>query len=171
MPIWVNYPNLPLNCWSMDLLSRISSYLGIPLYVDECTTKVDRISFARVLIEMDVARELPKKIKVKDPNGRTFEQSVQYEWVPEYCSKCMQIGHKMPGKGGTKTKSRPKASGQMVQKKTNDGQLDKGSRQNELEHGAKSKEMQTNEEIETGYRLVLKRQQEMVQVHRIGHML
>ncbi|KAH0689391.1 hypothetical protein KY289_016749 [Solanum tuberosum] len=70
--VWVKYPNLPLNCWSGDSLSRISSGLGISLYADECTSKVDRISYARVLIEMDVARELPKKIKVEDPNGRTF---------------------------------------------------------------------------------------------------
>ncbi|KAG5626988.1 hypothetical protein H5410_012206 [Solanum commersonii] len=55
VPIWVKYPNLPLSCWSMDSLSRISSRLGEPLYADECSTKVDRISFARVLIEMDVA--------------------------------------------------------------------------------------------------------------------
>lgn len=26
--IWVKYPNLPLSCWSMDSLSRISSGLG-----------------------------------------------------------------------------------------------------------------------------------------------
>ncbi|KAH0664989.1 hypothetical protein KY285_026195 [Solanum tuberosum] len=86
------YPNLPLSCWSMDSLSRISSGLGEPLYADECTTKVDRISFARVLIEMDVTRELPRKLKVEEPNGRVFEQEVQYEWVSEYCAKCMQVG-------------------------------------------------------------------------------
>ncbi|KAK6802944.1 hypothetical protein RDI58_000728 [Solanum bulbocastanum] len=88
LPIWVKYPNIPLNCWSMDSLSRISSGLGEPLYVDECTTKVDRISFAWVLIEMNVAKELPRKLKVEDPNGRVFEQIVQYEWVPEYSDKC-----------------------------------------------------------------------------------
>lgn len=80
VPIWVKYPNLPLNCWSMDSSSWISSGLGIPLYADECTTKVDCISFAPVLIEMDVVRELPRKLKVEDPNGRVFEQVVQYEW-------------------------------------------------------------------------------------------
>ncbi|KAK6773645.1 hypothetical protein RDI58_028883 [Solanum bulbocastanum] len=86
VPISVKYPNLPLSCWSVDSLSRISSGLGEPLYADECTTKVDRISFARVLIEMDVSRELPRNLKVKDPNGRVFEQVVQYEWVLEYCA-------------------------------------------------------------------------------------
>ncbi|WMV19307.1 hypothetical protein MTR67_012692 [Solanum verrucosum] len=42
------------------LHSRISSGLGASLYADECTTKMDRISYARVFVEMDVARELPK---------------------------------------------------------------------------------------------------------------
>ncbi|KAH0724790.1 hypothetical protein KY284_000655 [Solanum tuberosum] len=106
VPIWVKYPNLPLSCWSMDSLRRISSGLGEPLYADECTTKVDRISFARVLIEMDVARELPRKLKVEEPNGRVFEQEVQYEWVPEYCAKCMQVGHKCHGKEVGKVQSR-----------------------------------------------------------------
>ncbi|KAG5614545.1 hypothetical protein H5410_014369 [Solanum commersonii] len=113
IPIWVKYPNLPLSCWCMDSLSRISSGLGEPLYADECTTKVDRISFAKVLIEMDVARELPRKLKVEDPSGRCFEQVVQYEWVPKYCAKCMQVEHKCNGKEGVKvqrkvTKWQPK---------------------------------------------------------------
>ncbi|KAK6791684.1 hypothetical protein RDI58_010765 [Solanum bulbocastanum] len=72
--IWVKYPNLSLNCWSMDWLSIISSGLGVPVYVDECTTKVEKISFAKVLVEMDVARELPKKLKVEDPNGRALNK-------------------------------------------------------------------------------------------------
>ncbi|KAG5620014.1 hypothetical protein H5410_005232 [Solanum commersonii] len=105
VPIWVKYPNLPLSCWSQDSLSRISSGLGVPLYADECTTKVERISFARVLVEMDVARELPKKLKVEDPHGRVFEQAVQYEWIPEYCTKCMQVGHQCNKEEGNKPKT------------------------------------------------------------------
>ncbi|KAG5620619.1 hypothetical protein H5410_005837 [Solanum commersonii] len=121
VPIWVKYPNLPLSCWSMDSLSRISSGLEEPLYADECTTKVDRVSFARVLIEMDVARELPRRLKVEDPSGRCFEQAVQYEWVPEYCAKCMQVGHKCNGKEGVKvqrkvTKWQPKVDTNKTKK-------------------------------------------------------
>uniref|UniRef100_M1BIT4 Endonuclease/exonuclease/phosphatase n=1 Tax=Solanum tuberosum TaxID=4113 RepID=M1BIT4_SOLTU len=110
VPIWVKYPNLPLSCWSQDSLSRISSGLGVPLYADECTTKVERISFARVLVEMDVARELPKKLKVEDPNGRVFEQAVQYEWIPEYYTKCMQVGHQCNKEEGNKPKVAPRWS-------------------------------------------------------------
>ncbi|KAK6780278.1 hypothetical protein RDI58_022462 [Solanum bulbocastanum] len=28
-----------------------------------------------------------------DPNGRVFTQKVQYDWVPEYCGTCLQLGH------------------------------------------------------------------------------
>ncbi|KAG5580707.1 hypothetical protein H5410_051334 [Solanum commersonii] len=111
----------------MDYLSRISSGLGEPLYADECTMKVDRISYARVLIEMDVARELPKKLKVEDPNGRMFEQAVQYEWVPKYCTKCMQVGHKCHVKEGDRTAPlkivsmwQPKVDGGSVEEKQGD---------------------------------------------------
>ncbi|XP_019256569.1 PREDICTED: uncharacterized protein LOC109235000 [Nicotiana attenuata] len=73
---------------------KISSGLGIPLYADACTTQVDRISYARVLVEMNVAKELPRSIKVTDPNGREFVQEIAYDWVPEFCNKCIQVGHK-----------------------------------------------------------------------------
>ncbi|KAK4731697.1 hypothetical protein R3W88_024685 [Solanum pinnatisectum] len=97
---------LPLCCWSQDSLSRISSGLGFPLYADEFTAKVDRISFDIVLMEMDVSGELPKKLKVEDPNGRVFEQVIQYEWIPEYCTKCMQVGRQCNRNKGTKPKKK-----------------------------------------------------------------
>lgn len=55
---------------------------------------------------MDVARELPRKLKVEEPNERVFEQGVQYKWVPEYCAKCMQVGHKCHGKEVVKVQAR-----------------------------------------------------------------
>lgn len=54
-------PNLPLNCWSDNSLSRIGSVLGIPIYAHECTTKVLRVSFSRILVEMDVTKAIPQK--------------------------------------------------------------------------------------------------------------
>lgn len=93
IPLWVKFPKLPLNCWCMESLSRISSVLGNLLYADECTSKLERISFARVLIEMDVTKPLPNTIIAKDPNGRIFEQTIWYDWQPEYCNTCLQLGH------------------------------------------------------------------------------
>lgn len=44
IPIWVKFPNLPLNYWSEDSLCRIRSVLGVTLYLDECTSKGLRFS-------------------------------------------------------------------------------------------------------------------------------
>ncbi|XP_075112274.1 uncharacterized protein LOC142182167 [Nicotiana tabacum] len=93
IPIWVRLPNLPLNCWGAKSLSRINSILGVPLYADAFTTQLDRISYARVLIEVDVTKELPKVMKVTYPNGRVFVQEMTYDWVPVVCTTCMQVGH------------------------------------------------------------------------------
>ncbi|KAH0709082.1 hypothetical protein KY284_010509 [Solanum tuberosum] len=101
IPIWVKFPNLPLNCWGMQSLSRLSSWLSIPLYADECTTQIDRVSYARVLVKMDISQKMPTEVKVEDLNGREFTQKVVYEWVPAYCSKCLIIGHKCQPKGDT----------------------------------------------------------------------
>ncbi|KAH0657995.1 hypothetical protein KY289_026743 [Solanum tuberosum] len=77
VPLWIKLPNLPLNCWNSVLLSKIGSSLGNPLYADECTTQTSRISFARILIEMDITRILPIVIKIKDPKGKVLEQQVR----------------------------------------------------------------------------------------------
>nr|XP_009590938.1 uncharacterized protein LOC104088038 [Nicotiana tomentosiformis] len=94
VPLWIKLPNLPLNCWSMSSLSRIGSCLGIPLYADKCTSCVARVSYARLLVEMDIIRGLPDSVTVPDPNGQAFEQAIEYDWVPAYCSICLQVGHK-----------------------------------------------------------------------------
>lgn len=74
-------------------LSRIASGLGCLIYTDECTTNTERIFNARVLIEMDITKELPKSITLQDPSGKEFEQTVVYDWLPQYCKKCLMVGH------------------------------------------------------------------------------
>ncbi|WMV29785.1 hypothetical protein MTR67_023170, partial [Solanum verrucosum] len=47
---------------------RIASAIGFPLLADECTTKQTRISYARMLIEVNVTKPIPQQITVMDPN-------------------------------------------------------------------------------------------------------
>nr|XP_009612723.1 uncharacterized protein LOC104105983 [Nicotiana tomentosiformis] len=89
----VKLPNMPLKCWSERSLSKIGSGLGKPIYADECTSKAERISYSRLLIEMDVSRPLPGTIKVCDPIGKIIDQPLAYDWKPQYCHICCQIGH------------------------------------------------------------------------------
>ncbi|KAK6791272.1 hypothetical protein RDI58_010353 [Solanum bulbocastanum] len=72
IPIWVKFPNLPMNCWDCDSLSRIASAIGISVFADECTTNQRRISFAIMLVEVNVTKPLPDKINVMDPTRKTI---------------------------------------------------------------------------------------------------
>ncbi|XP_060210421.1 uncharacterized protein LOC132637331 [Lycium barbarum] len=93
IPLWVKLPKLPVSCWSSVSLSKIASTLGILLFADECTTNQTRISYARMLIKVDVTRPVPDFIPVMDPSGQVFQQQVGFEWKPEYCEKCLKLGH------------------------------------------------------------------------------
>nr|XP_016466283.1 PREDICTED: uncharacterized protein LOC107789027 [Nicotiana tabacum]XP_016466284.1 PREDICTED: uncharacterized protein LOC107789027 [Nicotiana tabacum] len=93
IPLWVRFPNLPINCWSMKALRKIGSTLGNPVYADECTTGSIRISYTRMLIEMNITKPLPRSVKLQDPKGRLILQEVTYDWEPKYCTKCLKIGH------------------------------------------------------------------------------
>ncbi|KAK4720322.1 hypothetical protein R3W88_018660 [Solanum pinnatisectum] len=114
IPILVKFPYLPLNYWGVQSLCRIRSGLGIPIYIDECTTQVDKISYARLLIEMDITRTLPTEIKVEDPNGRSFKQVVKYEWVLSYCRTCLIIGHTCK-RDDAEIKAKPKQNKQKIE--------------------------------------------------------
>ncbi|XP_070005030.1 uncharacterized protein [Nicotiana sylvestris] len=91
IPLWVRFPNLPINCWSMKALSKIGNILGNPVYADECITSSIRISYARMLIEMDITKPLPRSVKLQDPKERLIQQEVTYDWEPKYYTKCLKI--------------------------------------------------------------------------------
>ncbi|XP_019255012.1 PREDICTED: uncharacterized protein LOC109233580 [Nicotiana attenuata] len=93
IPLWVRFPKLPMNCWSGNSLSRIASTIGIPMFADECTAKQTRISYARILIEVNVTKPLPTSIPVMNEGGVMFEQVVEYDWKPDFCEKCLKAGH------------------------------------------------------------------------------
>ncbi|XP_015169869.1 uncharacterized protein [Solanum tuberosum] len=116
IPLWVKIPNLPLNCWNSVVLSNIGSSLGNPLYADECTTQTSRISFARILVEVDVTRPLAKVIKIKYPKGRIVEQKVWYEWKPMFCQKCLQVGHSCVDKPTAPIQVQKQGQGQRQRK-------------------------------------------------------
>lgn len=76
------------------------------MFADECTSKGLRISFARVLVEIDVTQDLPKEVMVEDPNGRYFKQRVMYEWLPPYCKKCSMLRHNFGVSAGVRDNPR-----------------------------------------------------------------
>lgn len=104
VPLWVKFPRLPVSCWSGDSLSRIANALGVPLFADEYATNQSRISFARMVIEVNVTKPIPESIAVMDPSGQVFHQPVLFDWKPKYCEKCLTVGHNCVKKAQTQKK-------------------------------------------------------------------
>lgn len=67
--------------------------LGNPLCANECTSKIKRISYAKVRIELDVTKEILQVVHVEHLDGRLFKQRVTYKWLPYFCIKCYEVGH------------------------------------------------------------------------------
>ena len=82
VPVWVKFPNLPLKCWSLKCLSKIASVLGKPVQSDMLTSSMSRLSYTRVLMEVNLLSDLPYSIKVTLPNGSILHQQVVYETLP-----------------------------------------------------------------------------------------
>lgn len=93
LPIWIQLPGLPWEFWTVEMLSKIGSVCGKPLYCDKCTLSKVKLGFARILVEMEATGEFPECIELADENGKGFMQKVVYEWRPLVCSKCRKFGH------------------------------------------------------------------------------
>ncbi|XVF38751.1 hypothetical protein REPUB_Repub20aG0128700 [Reevesia pubescens] len=91
--VWVNLFNEPLELFTKWGLSYISSALGYPLYMDKVTTSHQRLAYARVCVEVDAGKEIPKLIKVKLKNGDFTYVSVEIPWLPSTCTRCKTFGY------------------------------------------------------------------------------
>ncbi|XP_060187471.1 uncharacterized protein LOC132616806 [Lycium barbarum] len=93
IPLWVMFPGLPVHCWAKENLGRIASYLGKPLCTDRLTAQYECISYARMLIEMDITREIPDEMPIEMPDGSIRYQVIDYDWKPKFCQDCNHFGH------------------------------------------------------------------------------
>lgn len=93
IPVLVQFPNLKKRFWPAKVLSKLASYVGRPVAADPLTIARTRLSYARLLVEVDVQGSLPKLIPITGPAGETMVQPVRYEFRMPKCSKCHMTGH------------------------------------------------------------------------------
>ncbi|XP_074305562.1 uncharacterized protein LOC141640780 [Silene latifolia] len=93
VPIWVLFPDLDPFLWTEDTLSKMASLIGKPLFADYPATMKTRLSFAGVLVEVDIASELSKTVTIKTPFIDHSVQRIHYEWLPYHCKGCGKLGH------------------------------------------------------------------------------
>ncbi|XP_020263343.1 uncharacterized protein LOC109839325 [Asparagus officinalis] len=94
-PMWIQLPNLRLNLRSSTGISKVASLIGKPISTDKLTATRQRLSYARVLIEVKLPLNdsLPDQLTIKGPDGSSYVQPVIYEYKPKWCTICCKIGH------------------------------------------------------------------------------
>ncbi|XP_020242621.1 uncharacterized protein LOC109820840 [Asparagus officinalis] len=93
--MWVQFPSLRLNLWTPIGISKIASIIGNPITTDKLTATRQRLSYARVLLEVELPLKeaLPDIIEIQGPDGKIYNQKVIYEFKPRWCSWCNVVGH------------------------------------------------------------------------------
>ena len=99
VPIWIKLPGLPLDCWNARALGKIVSKVGKPISTDKLTLSKERISFARVLVEVDASEDIISEVEVRLPTGEVYQQLVIPELIPKFCKRCKTFGHMEGGCG------------------------------------------------------------------------
>ncbi|XP_057468132.1 uncharacterized protein LOC130757384 [Actinidia eriantha] len=92
-PIWVQLRNVPYTLWNHVIFGKIYSKIGRPIHMDKMTTKKERVTYARCLVEVDMAKELTHSVMLHLPEGEEHEQRIYYESLPRYCPQCNVLGH------------------------------------------------------------------------------
>lgn len=92
IPLSRRFPDLPLS-WTEDSLSRLACVLGTPLYADHITSTQDRITYARVLAEIDITQPYSKEVTVENEKGNKTKQKVELEGQPSFRARCKGLDH------------------------------------------------------------------------------
>ncbi|KAJ6370147.1 hypothetical protein OIU76_028424 [Salix suchowensis] len=67
--------------------------LGKPVQCDVLTSSMSHLSFARILVEIDLLADLKHSVCITLPNGASLNQKIVYETLPRFCKHCRVIGH------------------------------------------------------------------------------
>ncbi|KAI5666798.1 hypothetical protein M9H77_16651 [Catharanthus roseus] len=96
IPVWTTLRGLPLDLWNDHALPKICSKIGNPLCTNAMTRKKDRISYARVLVIVDVVKALVLVVPIMMPNGNIREHVI-YENLPKFCLGCKIMDIRLKG--------------------------------------------------------------------------
>ncbi|KAG2307473.1 hypothetical protein Bca52824_027221 [Brassica carinata] len=91
-PVWIRLTNIPMNFYHRSFLMGIAKGMGKPIRVDQTTLKFERTRYARICVEVNLAKPLKGTVLI---NGERY--FVAYEGLSEICSKCGLYGHLVHG--------------------------------------------------------------------------
>lgn len=95
IPMWVHVEKVPLHMYSWEGLSFITSTVGVPVKLHPETIACTNQEVAKVFVNVDVSKALPKHITFTK-EGKRFTTDYYYPWLPARCKFCEKWGHSEP---------------------------------------------------------------------------
>ncbi|TQD72519.1 hypothetical protein C1H46_041926 [Malus baccata] len=123
--VWIKIFGLSQEYWHPRHLMEIARGVGTPLQLDSATRERQYGYYARILVDVNLAGDLPTSLMV-ERESHGFPVEVVYENLPPKCSHCGLIGHlanscrqlKQMSRG--RSRSRTRKGGNMGDNKTED---------------------------------------------------
>ncbi|KAJ6889562.1 hypothetical protein NC652_030338 [Populus alba x Populus x berolinensis] len=108
LPVWIRMHGLPFPLWSKQGLSLAASMIGRPLSCDEQTYNCTRLEYVRVCVEIDATLPFVREFDIDSPlSVDPITVTVDYEWKPARCDKCMVFGHSCSSNAEIKQQPKP----------------------------------------------------------------
>ncbi|RYR79730.1 hypothetical protein Ahy_A01g004543 isoform B [Arachis hypogaea] len=86
---WIRIPNLPIELYNYQFLWRVGSTIDHMLNIDRTTSIHSIGKFARIRVEIDLAKQLVPRISVLG-----CELHLEYEGLYQICFSCGRYGHR-----------------------------------------------------------------------------
>ncbi|KAM2866225.1 hypothetical protein COP2_022299 [Malus domestica] len=90
--VWIRIYGLSQDYWHPRHLLEIARGVGTPLQLDKATKERQFGYYARALVDVDLAVDLPSSIMV-EREGHSFPIDIVYEKLPDKCNHCGILGH------------------------------------------------------------------------------
>ncbi|XP_039146757.1 uncharacterized protein LOC120283996 [Dioscorea cayenensis subsp. rotundata] len=91
-PWAVNSIVLQLAPWPPFFEPAFTKLSTVAIWIDDVTYSLSRSKFARIYIEIDLAKPLKQGFWIRDNEHRIFVVAL-YERLPTFCYKCGHVGH------------------------------------------------------------------------------
>ena len=90
--VWIRIHDLSWEYWHPKILTNLASAIGHPLKIDNATLNGDYGHYARVLVDVDLSKNLLESVMM-ERDGFCFFVSITYENLPDFCNNCSAVGH------------------------------------------------------------------------------
>ncbi|GAA0161306.1 hypothetical protein LIER_17653 [Lithospermum erythrorhizon] len=95
VPIWIRVPHLSFQFWNEEMLSKIATYVGTPLYADDATSEMSHLSFARVHVEVEVKCEMPNEVPLVNESGKKVKPVIRKKWQAKVTEQVQLVSEKV----------------------------------------------------------------------------